>query len=441
MSWSRQLKAALWVLLYIAAAAFPLLMLLVGPLPKGGGLWWDFAMGLGFAGLAMMGLQFVLTARFRRLAAPFGIDIIYYFHRWAAVGAFALILAHYSILRGRYPASLGTANPFEAPGHMTAGRVALLAFATLIVSSLWRKQLRIEYDCWRIAHAILAACGVGFAIWHVQGVGYYTWSPGKGFVWVAFSALWLIVLAYIRAVRPWLLSRKPYAVVSVTPERGDSWTVTLAPRGNHTLAFSPGQFAWLSLGASPFRCKEHPFSISSSAENTREIQFTIKELGDFTRTIKNVPPGARAYVDAPYGVFTTDLYPDAPGFVMIAGGVGIAPIMSMLRTLADRNDRREIRLIYGNSKWERVLFREEIEMLAMRLKLNVAHILSYPPEGWTGATGILTEAVLSKLLNSAPKGLVYFVCGPKGMIKSAQRTLRKLGVPLRRIHFEHFDMA
>lgn len=437
----RRLSATSWVLAYLLAAAFPLLLLLVGPVPKGAGLWWDFAMGLGFAGMSMMGLQFVLTARFRKVTAPFGIDIIYYFHRWAAIGAFLLILGHYLILRFGYAQAVGTANPLTAPWHMTVGRASLLIFLALIVSSLWRKQFQLEYDRWRIAHGVLAAVGVAFAIWHIQGVGYYTAAPPRRLAWVAFSAFWIFILIHIRLLRPWLLSRKPYRVTSVTPERGDSWTVTVEPVGNHNLSFSPGQFAWLTLGSSPFKAKEHPFSFSSSAQNTRNIAFSIKELGDFTRTIKNIPRGTAAYVDGPYGVFTPDLYLGASGFVFIAGGVGIAPIMSMLRTFADRKDPRKLELIYGNGSWDRVLFREEIETLKDRLDLSVAHVLSKPPPDWTGARGILSPDVLGEFLRDVPKSFVFFVCGPKPMIKSVQRTLRENGIPLRRIHFEHFDMA
>ena len=146
----RSFRATVWISIYIFFAAFPLLVLLLGQTPKGGGFWWDFSMGLGFAGLSMMGLQFVLTARFRRATAPFGIDIIYYFHRWAAIGAVALVLIHYLILRVRYVDALGPANPASAPWYMSAGRLALLLFLVLIISSVWRKQLRIEYDRWRI---------------------------------------------------------------------------------------------------------------------------------------------------------------------------------------------------------------------------------------------------------------------------------------------------
>lgn len=437
----RWLRAGFWVALYLLLAAFPLLLLMFGPQPKGTGFWWDFSMGLGFAGLAMLGIQFVLTARFRRATAPFGIDIIYYFHRWAATGAVGLLIAHYAIIKAGYRESLGTANPFAAPFHMTAGRAALLIFAGLVVSSIWRKRLNIEYDRWRIWHGALAVLGIILAVMHIYGVGYYFGSPGKQAMWTIFSLLWISTLAYTRIIRPWNLWRKPYRVTSVRPERGDSWTVTVKPQGKYPCAFSPGQFAWLSLGTSPFRAKEHPFSFSSSAENQSELEFTIKELGDFTRTIKQIQPGTVAYVDGPHGVFTTDQYPGARGFCLIAGGVGMAPLMSMLRTLADRGDPRPITLIYGNSKWDSVIFREEIEALQSRLNLTVHHVLHHPPPDWTGVSGILTQSVLLPLIPAETDDLVFFVCGPPGMIDSAQRTLRAKRVPLYRIHFEHFEMV
>ena len=92
-------RAALWIAIYLLLVSAPLLVLLTGQVPDGAGFWWDFSMALGFAALAMFGVQFLLTARFRRAAAPFGIDIIYRFHRYAAVIAFGLLAAHFLILR------------------------------------------------------------------------------------------------------------------------------------------------------------------------------------------------------------------------------------------------------------------------------------------------------------------------------------------------------
>lgn len=434
-------QAVFWIAVYVLLAAFPLLVLLLGPVPPGGGRWWDFSLALGFAGLAMVGLQFVLTARFRRATAPFGIDIIYYFHRWAAIGGVALIVGHYVILRARYPDALGALNPLEAPWHMTAGRLALLLFLGLIVSSLWRKRLGLEYDRWRVWHGVMAVAAVVLSGAHVAAVGYYTGAPWKKIVWGGYTGMWLLLLGYIRLVKPLSLLRQPYQVTAVQAERGDAWTLTLEPRGSRVLAFRPGQFAWLTVGSSPFRAREHPFSFSGSASEPTALRFTIKELGDFTRTIKHVPVGATAYVDGPHGVFTTDYHQDAPGFVFIAGGVGIAPIMSMLRTLADRGEVRPLHLLFGNSSWDRVLFREELEALQNRLSLTVVHVLQEPPADWTGSSGILTPDIVRAALPAQAHSFTFFMCGPKPMTDSVQHTLRELGIPLSRIHLELFDMA
>jgi predicted ferric reductase len=220
--------AVAWIALYLLLAAFPLLLLLLGPMPKGGGRWWDFAMALGFAGLAMLGLQFVLTARFRRATAPFGMDIIYFFHRWAAVGGVTLVLAHYVILKVRHGDALGAVNPLTAPWHMTAGRLALWILVGLVASSLWRKQLRLEYDRWRLWHGVLAVLAVVLAAAHVLGAGYYTHAPWERVVWTGYTGLWLLLLGYIRIVKPWSLLKHPYRVTNVRAEH-----VVRAPRAGN----------------------------------------------------------------------------------------------------------------------------------------------------------------------------------------------------------------
>jgi len=434
-------SAVCWLSGYLALVLAPLLVLLLGPVPPGSGFWWDFSMALGFAGMAMMGVQFLLTARFRHASAPFGIDIIYYFHRYLALMAFTLIFLHFLIIRIDNAEALGAANPVQAPWHMTAGRASLVLFALLIITSLWRKALRIHYDEWRMLHLGLAVAAFSLALGHIEGVGYYIDAPAKRLLWTGYTLFWLLLIVYVRLIKPWRMRSRPYRVTEVRQEHGNSWTLALEPDGHKGMGFKPGQFAWLTLRESPYHIKEHPFSFSSSAARRDRLEFTIKELGDFTRTIKDTRIGEIAYLDGPYGAFSVDRHPDAPGFVFIAGGIGAAPIVGMLRTLADRREHRSLWFIYGNNRWEDVIFREELEALKERLDLRLVHVLNKPPTDWKGESGFVTPELLQKVLPRDAQKFEYFLCGPKPMSAAVQRGLHALQVPLGQIHFELFDMV
>lgn len=357
--------AVLWLAAYLLIVIAPLLLLLLGAhRAPGRGFVWDFSMALGYAALAMFGVQFVLTARFRRATVPFGIDIVYYFHRYLALCALAIVLLHVGLLMWEHPQALGPSDPRRATAHMTAGRAVLALLCAVALLALVRRRLALEYDRWLITHAAMSVAAMALALWHVFAAGHYLDTSWKRALWVLYGAAWAAIVLYVRLLRPWRLSRQPWRVVEVRPERGHVFTLVLEAATGQRLRFAPGQFAWLSLRHSPFAMREHPFSIASSAAREDRIELSIKELGDFSSTIKGVKPGETAWLDGPYGTFSVDHHADAAGFVFAAGGIGIAPVMSMLRTLAERGDRRPLLLFYGNRVWERVTFREELEQLA-----------------------------------------------------------------------------
>ncbi len=434
-------RGMFWVLVYLGLVLAPLVVLLAGPQPPPRGIWWDSAIALGFAGLAMMGVQFILTARFKRATAPFGIDLIYYFHRYAAVVAFIIVLAHPVILFVEDPELLASLNPLTAPWEMTVGVFSVLALVVVMVTSLFRKALRLSYEAWRYLHTALSTAAVLLALLHVQGVGVYVSEPWKRVTWGLLTVSWVAALAWVRVLKPWRLSRRPYRVASVTRERGDAWVLALEPEGHEGFQFLPGQFSWVTLRASPFAMKEHPFSMSSCAEPGGRLEFTIKELGDFTRTLGTVQPGERAYVDGPYGAFSVDLLPSKHGYGFLAGGIGIAPMLSMLRALAERGDTREHTLVYAYRREERLTAREVIDALAERLKLRVVYVLEEPPGNWSGERGRITAELLARHLPAHRAELPYFVCGPEPMIAATEHALRELGVPMGNIHSELFDLV
>jgi predicted ferric reductase len=437
---------ALWLGLYVLLAVLPLAIVLAGPLlgptPPKRSFWIEFSVALGFLGLSMMCLQFVLTARFRVLKSPYGSDVVYAFHRAVSLVSVALVLAHPLILLVVRPEdTLRRLNIITAPWPGKLGVSAVVCLLVLVVISVFRSRLGIGYDWWRRTHAALGVLAVALAVGHIVLIGHYLSSPAQRALWLAYTLAWVGLLVWVRLVKPAVELASPYEVESVTPERGGAWTLALRPVGHAGFAFSPGQFAWITAFSSPFSDREHPFSFSGSAADAPRLRFTIKELGDFTARIKTAQPGDKVYVDGPFGALSSDRHPDADSFVFIAGGIGITPMISHLRTFADRGESRPCVLIYASNTWDGVTFREELDELAKRLPaLSIVHVLARPHDGWTGESGFVTRDLLAR---RRPRGASteWFICGPPVMMDAVERALAELNVELGSYHAERFNLV
>lgn len=423
------------------AVALPFVVLLRGERPPSGGLIWDFSMGLGFGALGLIALQFVLTGRLRWVTHPFGADIVYLAHRYLSWGALALMLTHFGLLYLFHEPALGVLNPLQARWELTAGRLAMVCFIGLVITSQFRKRLSLRYEIWRALHLALAIAGFGAAIAHVLGVGNLTDTPQKRALWLGVTLGWLALLGFTRIIRPWFQARNAWRVVANTAQHGGVHTLELAPTGAGLTRWKPGQFAWLKVGGSPWSLVEHPFTISTAPEHGPNVAFSIKPLGDHTRALSETPVGALAYVDGPYGAFSIDRMARARGFVMIAGGVGITPILSNLHALAARRDPRPVILLYGNPTWDDASFRDELAAMRLHLDLTIVHALDDPPDGWQGATGRIDRDLLTRHLFADTRSWPHLLCGPGPMIASLRADLRDLGVGAADIEYEIFELV
>jgi predicted ferric reductase len=430
-------RAVFWVVAYLGAVLSPLAFAVIGASQPDHGFWTDFSVALGFVGLAMMGLEFVLVARFRPLAAPFGQDALLQFHRQIGYAGLAFVLVHFAI-SARWDA-LTLSSALHAPLLVWFGMAALLALIVLIVTSVWRQPLRLTYEAWHVAHSVLALVLVVGALLHVLFVDEYVSSLWKQILWGLMSGAFVALLVWVRLVKPRRALARPWRLERVEPERGETTTLVLEPPPGAEFRFDPGQFAWFAIGRSPFSITQHPFSFASSAERN-QVELAVKALGDFTSGVAQLEPGTTVYVDGPHGVFSID-QDEGPGFGLIAGGVGIAGLISMLRTMADRRDVRPAILFYANGEWDDVAFREELESLTDRLALTVVHVLERPPEDWDGETGYVTADVLARHLPPGHRRFQFFICGPDPMMDAAEAALIRLGVPPERVHTERFGMV
>jgi predicted ferric reductase len=425
---------------YVVVVLTPLFAVLIGERQERA-FWVEFGVALGFIGLAMLGLQSVLTARFPRVSSSLGQDALLQFHRQAGLVAFGFVLAHPVILL----LADGDNWEFLDPrvNFLRAVFLILVLFAlpAIIVTSLWREQLRLPYEWWRLGHGALAMLIVLIGLVHIMRVQYYLESLWKQTLWFVIGTASIGCVLYVRAITPLRVRRHPYTVSSVEEIADATWAVTAVPEGGTVLDFEAGQFAFLTIAGTPFSLEEHPFSMASSPHQRDAVEFAVKELGDYTSRIGEIPPGSRAFVDGPYGSLKLPAE-QLPGLMLVAGGIGITPVISMLRSLRDQGSSARVVLIYANRNEDEIAYRSEIDSIADSIDLTVVHVLEDPPAEWQGQTGMITPELLqSHLPDHDADQWWYVVCGPPPMMEAVEQSLVDQGVPIARVESERFDIG
>jgi len=404
----------------------------------------EISTGLVMVGYVMLLLQFALSGRFEWLSGRIGIDRTLRIHQVAAWAIFAFIVAHpllYAAPR-LVPdpmAALAALDRMFASPHLRSGVIAWILLILLVPVAAFRGRLPIRYEVWRLGHGLMALAIAMLGAHHTLRAGSYSADPWLAAFWIVATIVALLAMLHTYVLKPLMRLRRPYRVVSNRGVADRMWEIAVEPEHGAAISFAAGQFVWLNLGHSPFSLTEHPFSISSAppADRTR-ITFTIKESGDFTNGIGRIAVGTRAYLDGPHGNFILAGRP-AGGVVFIAGGVGFAPILAMLRQMKAERYPHPVRLIYGNRVETQILYRDETLALKDTLDLDIHYVLSEPPAGWTGPVGELTPEIVGACLDAIGGGdWLYFVCGPPPMMTSVERVLAARGIPRRRIATERF---
>jgi ferredoxin-NADP reductase len=196
-------------------------------------------------------------------------------------------------------------------------------------------------------------------------------------------------------------------------------------------AYEAGQYLNLALTIDGKRVNRS-YTIASSPTRGGHCEISVKRAADGygSRHLHETwREGDRIKVSAPAGVFTF-MPGDARRVVLIAGGIGITPLLSMIRSLTDRSWSGEIFLLYAVRTVADIAFRDEIEWLARRHpNLHVRVVVSRDPDTpWNGARGSITREVIADFVPGLAGGPVY-VCGPAPMMTAMREILVGMGVP------------
>jgi len=404
------------------------------------------AAGLGMAGLAAMAVQFVTSGRFEIVSGRLGIDKIMAFHKLAAWWILVAIVLHpiaYVAPTWLEDPSLGRERlvAYLTLPHYRSGVIAWAALVLLVLSSALRNRLPWRYEVWRATHLVLGTVAIAAGLQHAIGTGRFAAIGPVEIYWYLVGAGILAVLSILYGYRCLSLHRRPWRLHAVTRRADRLWELDIQPApGAPSLDYHAGQFVWMTEGGRRFPLLDHPFSIADSPTRPG-LSLIIKEVGDFTRRVGSLEPGTPIGIDGPYGEFSLEAHP-GDAVLLVAGGVGIAPIIGILRDLVARRDRRPVRLAYAVGAPSNFACLEEIAAAGTVLDLKVLLISEECPPDWQGAVGRLDPARLRDLLDGLdPKGCVALMCGPGGMVSAVSDALLDLGLPMKNVVYERFDYA
>ncbi|HEY4963830.1 MAG TPA: FAD-dependent oxidoreductase [Candidatus Saccharimonadales bacterium] len=235
-----------------------------------------------------------------------------------------------------------------------------------------------------------------------------------------------------------------YIVKSVERFSSDTLLITLKPRrGRDKIDFSPGQYAAIGYKyhgrPSPMRC----FSIVSSPNNPDEVQFSMRVLGDFTNSIADLEPGNKIFLRGPFGNFIIDENYDK-NVVMLAGGIGITPFMSMIRFASETRSNIPMTLLYSNQSEQNIPFYDELRLLEEKNpNFNSAFFVTNGDatqlKGARSLTGRITEERLMNLTSGNFNKFTFFVCGPISFTSTMKQILINNNTDPDRIISEDFS--
>jgi anaerobic sulfite reductase subunit B len=218
----------------------------------------------------------------------------------------------------------------------------------------------------------------------------------------------------------------PFRVSARDQDTADTWTLTLEPIECEPPIVAPGQFMMVTA----FGIGEVPISVSGPGNRPGPVVLTVRAVGAVTRAVCGATPGSVLGLRGPFGndwPVDTALDRDV---IVIAGGIGLAPLRPVvLATLERRDAFGAVSVLYGARTPDDLLYTDELE--DWRRSCTVEVTVDTAPSVWAGRVGVVTKLLGESL--PRPAQTSAFVCGPEIMMRFAARALIDRGIPADRI--------
>ncbi|MGA9761103.1 MAG: hypothetical protein WBQ14_01610 [Gaiellaceae bacterium] len=398
---------------------------------------------LGAEAVLLLSLSLVLVSAMAWVEDWFdGIDRAAIWHRRLAATGLVLLVPHALFSTSPHSSRFG-------PLLATVGLLGLTALAVWSILPRWRSVVprplrgliaatgsgsvfrnvhRVfgGYERWRALHRTTGIfVAIGFAHGVLDGTPFHA-SPLLRWSYVAIGGIGLVFYLYRELLADFVLPLHDYEVEAVKPIGDDIVEISLRPLGR-SMSFVAGQFAMVYLETKD-GWHRHPFTIASAPLEPL-VRVTVKELGDYTSRLREtVEPGTPAVIGGAHGRFS--YHKGTRRQIWIAGGVGVAPFLSWLRSLSGDLPYR-IDFFYSSAG--EAPFADEVSRVAAEHDSLEVHLVN------TVLEGRLTAERVIATVGGPADDVSVFICGPKGMLRVLLPRLRRAGIPARRIHREYFD--
>ncbi len=216
----------------------------------------------------------------------------------------------------------------------------------------------------------------------------------------------------------------PWRILRTSAETRDTFTLALEPADpGATYAFRPGQFNMLYT----FGVGEVPISMSGPPGEGRRVIHTLRAVGPVTQTFQRLKRGEVVGLRGPYGTAWPVERATGQDVVVVAGGIGLAPLRpAIYHLLAHRPQYGRVMLLFGARTPDDILFARELENWRGRFDIDVGITVDRAQPGWHGQVGVVTTLIPRAAFD--PANTVAFVCGPEIMMRFAARDLENRGV-------------
>lgn len=381
--------------------------------------------------------QLVLSSRIKVIDKIFGLDKIMRFHGLIAILAIITIYVHKFIMEDIYGENEIGDLAFNL--FLIVIGLSIIFFTNIKIFTKIKNKIKkiFNYDINLIFHN-LSILAVILMFLHVQNSANAKKSVLVQGVYTAYFIMGITLYLYHKFIKVYILSKKAFIVKEIIKENDSIRTIVLKAKNDKIFSYKPGQFAFIRFIG--YKTKEqHPFTISSSPINGEDIRFTVKNLGDFSKDLDKVKLNSIALIDAPYGIFSYKNNIE-DNLVFIAGGIGITPFMSMLKTLSIEKSKRNVTIFWGVNSKQDIIFENEFKNIKKNLdNLKFVPIISNSDDYIEAEKGYFTDEIFKKYVNNIDnKG--FYICGPEILLNKSIKILKDNNVKNQNIYYEKFSL-